>query len=397
MRRAFLVTAAFIALMPAIGPAQAQTRGPGVSLDATLKPYLERYGLPALSAAVVKNGRIVASGVVGTRRLGANIPATINDRFHIGSDTKAMTSLLAAMLVEEGKLKWDSTVAESFSELAGTMAPGLGAVTLAQLLSHIGGISSDTDALDNLVLRSYQQDGLNLDELRYWVIKDLVTQPLQSKPGEKFAYSNLGYTLVGAMLERASKKTWEELIVERVFTPLGLKTAGLGPQSSLGRVDAPLGHKPQDNGPPKVFLAGPNGDNPELIGPAGTAHMSVLDFAAWAAWNAGELKRGPQLVKPATLMKLHTGVIEMANPKAPPGTPALGNYGYGWLTVKLPFASGPMLYHGGSNEKNLAYIFVDPQQDFALVMMTNLGGGKAEEALKALSAELYKRFAPAAR
>src|SRR5262245_13442787 len=89
------------------------------SLNEFLKPYLERYGLPAVAAAVARNGRIVAAGAVGTRRAGTNIPVTIDDRFHIGSDTKAMTALLAAMFVERGALGWDSTVAQVFPELAG--------------------------------------------------------------------------------------------------------------------------------------------------------------------------------------------------------------------------------------------------------------------------------------
>src|SRR4029453_18458701 len=90
----------------------------------------------------------------------------------------------------------------------------------------------------------------------------------------------------------------------RVFVPLDLRSAGLGPQASLGRVDAPLGHAMVD-GKPKAFLAGPNGDNPLILGPAGIAHMSVLDFARWAGWHAGEGTRGPPLVKAETLRTLH--------------------------------------------------------------------------------------------
>jgi CubicO group peptidase (beta-lactamase class C family) len=88
------------------GVAQAQT-----SLDSLLRPYLTQYELPAIAAAVVKDGKIISAGAIGTRRAGANIPVTINDRFHLGSDTKAMTALLAAMLVEEGKLRWNTTPA----------------------------------------------------------------------------------------------------------------------------------------------------------------------------------------------------------------------------------------------------------------------------------------------
>ena len=81
-------------------PAMAQVPTNIVSLDSDLLPYLLRFELPAVAAAVVKNGKIVAAGAVGTRRIGTETPLTVNDRFHIGSDTKAMTALLAAMLIE---------------------------------------------------------------------------------------------------------------------------------------------------------------------------------------------------------------------------------------------------------------------------------------------------------
>src|SRR5882762_1782961 len=128
----------------------AQTPTSVVSLDGDLAPYLDRFKLPAVAAAVVENGKILAAGAVGTRRIGTNTPVTINDRFHIGSDTKAMTSLLAGMMVEEGKLQWSSTIGGSFPELAATMDAGLKDVTLEQLLSHTSGIPSDNDAFGRL-------------------------------------------------------------------------------------------------------------------------------------------------------------------------------------------------------------------------------------------------------
>lgn len=363
----------------------------GTSLDAELKPYLSKYELPAIAAAVVKDGKIIAAGAVGSRRAGANIPVTLNDRFHIGSDTKAMTALLAAMLVEEGKLRWNSTPGEVFPELAGKMDPGFRNITLEQLLSHTSGMPSDNQAFADLLAKSVFQDG-NLDELRYFLLREWSTLPLEAPPGSRFAYSNMGYTIVGAMIERAGGKTWDELITERVFQPLGLKTAGLGPQSSLGRVDAPLGHVVVD-GKIKAFLAGPNGDNPAVIGPAGIAHMSVLDFARWAGWNAGEGRRGPHLVSPDTLKKLHTPVVSMPPKKgAAPGTPAHGQYALGWGRVDVDWAPRPLIYHGGSNMKNLAHIWLDPRQDFAMVIVTNIGGEKADDALKALAPRLYGRY-----
>jgi CubicO group peptidase (beta-lactamase class C family) len=373
-----------IVLIPALAKAQA-------SLDPALAPYLSKYGLPALAATVVRNGTMVAAGAVGTRRVGADIPVTINDRFHIGSDTKAMTALLAAMMVEEGRLRWNSTVAEVFPELAGKMDPRLKVVTLDQLLSHTGGIPPDNEEIFRDYRDAMSQDG-NLDELRYWFVRQLSTRPLESAPGEKFAYANAGYTIVGAMIERTGGKTWDELVTERVFAPLGMATAGLGPQASLGRIDAPLGHSVVD-GKVKAFLAGPNGDGPSLIGPAGIAHMSILDFARWAGWNAGEGKRGPALVRPEIMRKLHAPVVTMPPKKdAAPGTPPGGKYALGWGEVAVGWAPYPLVYHGGSNGMNLAHIWLDTKQDFAIVTATNIGGPKADEALRALASSLYAEF-----
>lgn len=358
------------------------------SLNARLTPYLAKYNLPALAAAVVKDGKILAAGAVGTRRHGQEIPVSLDDRFHLGSNTKAMTSLIAAMFVEEGKLRWDSTVVEIFPDLGEKMDPGLRNVRLEQLLSHTSGIPSDNLVFMLLMGKASQQMG-NLDEQRYWLLKRWGEQKLAANHGNIFSYSNMNYIIAGAMLERIAKKTWDELIVERVFTPLNLKTAGLGPQSTIGKVDAPLGHALAGK-EIRSYLAGPNGDNPLVIGPAGIAHMSILDFARWAGWNAGEGKRGPHLVKPESLRKLHTPVASIGPKKdATPGTPDRGGYGFGWATVKPDWSAKSMVFHGGSNTRNLAHIWLDPEHDFAMVIVTNIGGEKADHAFQALAPELY--------
>jgi len=363
----------------------------GASLDVELRPYLTQYDLPALAAAVVKNGKVVSSGAVGTRRMGERIPVTLHDRFHIGSDTKAMTALLAAMLVEEGKLQWAATVSDVFPELSGETDPRLGKATLVHLLSHTAGIDDNREEYEKAMIDSCFQGG-NLDELRYGFLKTCAKAPLAADPGTQWAYSNIGYIFVGAMLERKTGKTWDELITERIFRPLGLKTAGLGPQASLGKIDAPLGHLRVD-GRFKAFLAGPNGDNLALIGPAGIAHMSVLDFARWAGWNAGEGKRGPALVKAETLKTLHRAIATTPPRKAAPGTPSQGRYALGWGELQPAWASYPILSHAGSNTKNLAKVWIDTRRDFAMVFMTNISGEKADQALDGLAERLYRRFA----
>ena len=379
--------------------AQGQTGIMSLSLDSDLAAYLDRFGLPAVAAAVTKNGNIIAAGAAGTRRIGTNTRVTVQDRFHIGSDTKAMTSLLVAMLIEEskdGKLRWNTTVGEIYPELVAKMSPGTKDITLEQLLSHTSGIPGDSNEHIPLISFSVTDDAMNLDGMRAVLVGRLLPLPLAAAPGQRFEYANLGYTLAGAMMEKVTGKTWEELIATRIFDPLKLGSAGFGPQSTMGRVDAPLGHAANKDGKVQAFLAGPWGDNPPIIGPAGTVHMSVLDFATWAGWNATEGRIGPPVVKPETVAKLQRKIVDMPpKPDAPVGTPSSGGYGLGWGTVSLPFSPEPFVFHGGSNNMNLAYILLQPNKQLGLVFMTNISGPKANDALMAIAEALYKRFGQA--
>jgi CubicO group peptidase (beta-lactamase class C family) len=380
------ITTIAVSLALSLGPLWA---APPQSLDKLLAPYLQEFGLPAIAAAVFQNGSIVASGAVGTRRAGTLTPVTINDRFHIGSDSKAFTAVLAGQFVEENKLRWDTTPADVFPELKAEMDAGFARVTLQQLLSHSSGLS-DKSIMD-LVYRSYQQDG-NMDEVRYWMVRQMASRPLDHPQPANFDYCNLGYVVAGAMLERVGHASWEELIDERIFKPLDLTSAGFGPQASLGKVDAPLGHV-LVNGKAEAMLAGPNGDNPLILGPAGTIHMSVLDFAKWVAWNAGEGKRTPHLVSAQTLKKIHTPFISTgAREDAAPGTPSTGGYALGWGSVQESWADSPVTTHAGSNNMNLASAMFWPGTDFGFVMMTNMAGKPGADALRKLAPELYKKF-----
>ena len=114
--------------------------------------------------------------------MGTRTSVSVDDRFHLGSDTKAMTALLAAMLVEEGRLRWDSTVGAVFPETAERMDPGLATVTLTELLSHTSGVPSDDQAFTDALQRSLAQEG-NLDERRYWLLREWCPQRLVTARG----------------------------------------------------------------------------------------------------------------------------------------------------------------------------------------------------------------------
>jgi CubicO group peptidase (beta-lactamase class C family) len=385
------------AAMVAAAPVGAQPASPE-PLEALLEPIRVAHGLPALAAAVVREGRILAAGATGTRRAGAAIPVTRDDRFHLGSDTKAMTATLAATEVEAGRIAWDTTLGTIFPEVS-PMDAGLARVTLVQFLSHASGLPPDNQDFVALMLAAYSAGGddtLNLDEMRVWMLREWAKRPLAAPPGTAWAYANMNYVLAAAMIEHATRRSWEELVAARIFAPLGLSTAGFGPQSSPGLVDAPLAHARRPDGTLKPMLAGPNADVPAVIGPAGNVHCSILDFATWAGWNAGEGRRGPAIVRPETLRLLHTPRIAIpARPGDAPGVAGEGGYALGWGVLRQGFSTEPFVTHTGSNGMNRAIAYLQPGADFAMVLATNCSDAPAEAGLGQAAAALYGRFGPA--
>lgn len=362
------------------------------SLDALLDPIRTKYALPSLAAAVVKNGKLVAVGAVGVRVAGTAISVTVDDRYHLGSDTKAMTAMLAGMMVEEGKLSWNSTIGDVLGSDEPNLRPKFAAITLKELLSHTSGIPTDNDEIGKLYFDADAYEH-TLKDWRLHMIGAWGSKHDPSFPTSgKFQYSNLGYITAGAMIEKAAGKPWERLMYERIYEPLGLATAGIGAQATFGLYDAPVGHRIGDDGKIKPIAWGEGADLPGSLGPAGLAHMSIKDFATWAGWIAGGGKRGPALVTPATLKILETPAVtmEIKNPK--PGTPKSGAYAFGWGLSKFDWTEKPILTHNGSNGLNFASIAVDPDQDLAVVVTSNIGGPKVDEASMEVIKALYKEY-----
>lgn len=361
----------------------------GQEIDGYLEDVRAEYGLPALAAAVVQDGAIVAAAAVGTRTLGGAQPVTITDRFHLGSNTKAMTATLAGMMVECGKLRWDSTVGEVLSDDVPGMSVSLAGVTLGQLLSHSSGIPSDNEQILDLYF-SVDVFDYNPTDLRRRLLDQWKTTELAVPDGSPFQYSNLGYVIAGLMIEKVAGEPWEQLMYERIFAPLDLQSAGLGPQATYGLIDAPVGHGIAPDGTVTPMLWGPAADVPQIIAPAGNAHMSILDYATWAGWNAGQGTRGPALVTPETLNYIQSVLVDTpVRDNPPPGTPGTGSYGLGWGIVTFDWSDGPVLTHNGSNSMNLARIIIDPTQDLAIVAATNYPGAQANAAAGAVLQHLY--------
>src|SRR3954452_2316694 len=141
-RRNIIRTLIAALLAAPLGGAMAAPAPPPDHLDSLLRPIRQKYDLPALAGAVVTSEGLIAAGAVGVRKYGTDIPVTVRDQFHLGSCTKSMTATLIATLVEEGKLSWDTILAQAFPDLVDLMNPAYRSVTLEQLFAHRGGFAS---------------------------------------------------------------------------------------------------------------------------------------------------------------------------------------------------------------------------------------------------------------
>lgn len=354
-------------------PLSAQAAVPPKDVSALLAPIIQKHDVPGMAAAVVSNGETVALGVAGVRTRGKPEKIAITDRFHIGSDTKAMTAMLCGILVDEGKLNWDQTLGESFPEMKKSMNPQYQAVTLEQLLTHRGGAPGELEK-DELWAQLWQYKGTPIGARRF-LLQRVTSKPPEAAPGTKFIYSNAGVSLAGCMAEKVTGKSWENLMREKIFQPLGMTTAGFGAPGTRARNDEPRGHK-ADGSPVEP---GPAADNPVAIGPAAIVHCSIGDWAKFAAANLPSAKT--KLVKPQTLVKLHT---------PPPGVPP---YAMGWMIAdNQPWAGGPALTHAGSNTMWFAVAWLAPAKDFAVLVACNQANDDAcNDAVLALIADHFRR------
>ncbi len=332
---------------------------PPVSDDMTqaLEVIRKKHDLPALAAVVVKDGRICDRVAVGVRKWGDSTPVTTNDVFHIGSCTKSMTATLAARLIEEGKLRWNTTIADVFPEWKGEMNSQYEAVTVEELLTHRGGVPGAPPPA--AWAQAWRKQGSPTEQRREFV-EAVLRQPPAAAPGTKMIYSNQGYAIVGAMLEKITGTSWESLITEKLFKPLHMDSAGFGPPGTIGAVDEPWGHTR------KLFITVPvQADNPPAIAPAGGVHCSLDDLARFTIFH---MQRPPMggLLKPETLVKLHT-------------PPAGSDYACGWVVLKRSWAGGTALMHSGSNTMWYVVMWLAPGKDFSVVVGTNIAGTDAEQ------------------
>jgi len=339
-------------------PRKQATRGVSSRLrgfDAFVRRQMKAWSVPGAAIGIVKNGQVIYAEGHGLRDMRRGLPVTERTTFAIGSCTKAFTATAAGLLVDDGKLDWDTPVREYLPSfrLHDPIATEL--MTLRDLLTHRSGVPRHDMVWVGTPL---DRSGL-FERLRH-------LQPSKSFRS-KYQYSNLMFMAAGVVIERAAGCSWEEFVQRRILEPLGMSSVTFSNVAMAAGEDFALGYDRRG----KRVVRVPH-ENIVPVGPAGAINTNVLDMCRWATFQMNKGKVGRrQIIKAKTLQTIHAPhqVFPQEHPYPELLDPA---YALGWSVE--PYRGRRRLTHGGCVDGFNARISFMPDASIGVVVFTNVTG-----------------------
>ena len=362
---------------------EASAQSTDTLISALLADVRESYHLPAVAVAKCASGssQVHCSGV---RKAGDPTLAQATDKFHLGSCAKAMSATVAALLVEWGIVAWEQTLPELLPRLAvDAIHPGYRTATLSMLTSHMSGLPGDLRDVDGGRLVAAMKAAASGRAARQLLTSALLAAPPATTPGERHVYSNAGYMLLANVMEERLDCSWEQLMQQLLFSPLGMSSCGFGCQADLysPRFEQPWPHAWSTELDHAVAIDPQRsiGDNIPAYAPAGTIHCALHDWAKFVQLHMdGFAGRPTPLLSQPSFSFLHRCV---------PGQ----SYTYGgWLRVERAWAYGAALTHSGSNTMNTATVWCAPCTGVAYLATTNAGSQRARQAVLDVVSRMVK-------
>jgi len=329
-----------------------------ISIADTIDDYIQckmkQLKIPGVSIAIVRNGQIVKSKGYGLSNIELKSPTTSETIYQSGSIGKQFTAMLAMILVEKGRLRLDDKINQYITDAPDTWKK----ITILNLLTHTSGLTRYPLDVD-----------VHLDYSHEDIIRRLRLYPLDFEPGTSFHYSNVGYMLLGFILEKVGGKSYDALLQEHIFKPLNMGTARV-----INERDIIL------NRAAGYDLVNGVLKNQEYASPTfnstadGALYFTVLDLAKWdaALYTTKLLKKEN--------MELLWSPVKLSNGKTE-------NYGLGW---RLATVNGHRLIeHGGEWQGFTAFISRYVDQKLTIIIMTNLSGNTELGAITHRIANIY--------
>ena len=351
-----LVLAA-VAVFPAAG-----------SLRADADSIRAAFGIPEIGYAVVSADSVLEVETLGFQRAGEAVPSGPDDRFHLGSCTKAITGLMAGGMVHRGEVAWDSRFFDLCPEFQPGSHAGYGDITLVDLLSHRGWLRPLTEDEEFPDPNGFTGDAS--EQRQKFVEWVLTLDPVDTE--ERYSYSNAGYSAAAVMLERASGSTWEEL-VKGLGEELGLEF-GLSWPNAADSLQ-PWGHRAGGGG----LIPTPPTDPYDLrwVKPARDINMSISEYAEFLRMQLHGLRGDGPILSREEYEFLHSGVPD--------------HYSIGWAWGVN--GEGHLVSaHSGSADTFWCYARVIKEVDRAYGVFANCGSESCDEGARKLLPRLVKEY-----
>jgi D-alanyl-D-alanine carboxypeptidase len=343
----------------------------GQNLTQASDSIIKTNNIPAIVYAILKSDTILEINVLGLQRIDRKNHVTINSRFHLGSNSKAITAFIAANLVEHKKLKWDTRFFDLFPELLLNANKAYSNITLCELLSHRARIQPFTSGKEFLELTL--KDSANSRKLQF--AEFVLKQNPQNVEKNKIIYSNAGYALATMMMEKVSGKSYATLINEILNGHLNLNVSFGWPNS----IDSSqtFGHQGQSWGFETIQpLTDTNGYKiDELIVSAGDINMTLPSYSKFIQLFLKGIKGTDSFLKSETYNYLLFGLPE---------------YSLGWsngLKENRYFAT-----HDGSGGTFYCHTVIVKKLDLAIIIVTNSAEEKTVAGIHALEQVIKEKY-----
>jgi len=350
-------------------------------LDQFVKGAMEQYGVPGAAVVVVHDDKVVFIKGFGVRRDGRPQPVDEETLFMMASVTKTFTSALVGTFVDEKKFGWDEHVIDHLPELVLYDSYATRMVTPRDLLAHRSGLPPFTgDLLEPL---GYDRKEI-LRRIRYirpqWSFR------------EKAGYSNPGFFAAGMLAAREGGKSWDELVHERLFRPLGMNSSGTSHRDWEKSTNYAAAHVVAADGGLEVVPW----DNHDPLGPAGSITSNAKDMAQWLRMqlNDGEVD-GVRVLSAEAVREMHKpAMVETPTfAELPPIDERSGfSYGLGWGVYH--FNGYEIIEKGGARAGMRSVAVLVPQKRLGVAVFANRNLTVLPEAVRAFVLEAYLGRAP---
>jgi len=330
------------------------------AFDSFVDGALKTWDVPGLAVAIIKDGEVVLAKGYGLRDVKRNLPVTPDTLFAIGSATKAFTVMSLGVLVDDGKLDWDTPVHAYLPAFALQDQCASAGMTPRDLVTHRSGLPRHDLVWYNATLTRAEL----FERLRY-------LEP-NADFRAKWQYQNLMFLTAGYLAGEVAGQSWEDIVRSRIFGPLGMKASNFSVLESQKTADFALPYTEKEKKAVEIPFR-----NIDVIGPAGSINSNLTDMVRWVKLHLSDgAVGGTRVVGAANLEQMHQPQMVMREPERDPEI-ILRTYAMGWFVES--YRGRQRVHHGGNIDGFSAMVTFLPAERLGVVALANMDGTPVPE------------------